>query len=75
MPRAGPSRSQRQFSQTQNPTQTERYGRSQRRVEDEEEEEEIALDDDDEPGVDDTGTVRETRHDHSEKIHLTGPTR
>ena len=64
MPRAGPSRSQRQFSQTQaqtqNPTQTHRYGRSQRRVEDEDEEEEIALDEDDEPGADDAGTVCDT---------------
>lgn len=59
MPRAGPSRSQRQFSQTQNPTQTERYGRSQRRVEDEEEDEEIALDEDDEDDADEGGTVCE----------------
>ncbi|KAH9054702.1 MAGE-domain-containing protein [Lactarius vividus] len=62
MPRAGPSRSQRQFSQiqaqtqTQNPVQTQRYSRSQRRVEDEDEEEEIPLDDDeDEPGTNETG--------------------
>ena len=64
MPRAGPSRTQRQFSQvqaqTQNPTQTQRYSRSQRRVEDDDEEEEIPLDDDDEPGANDTGTVRDT---------------
>lgn len=57
MPRAGPSRSQRQPSQTQ----TQRYGRSQRRLEEEEEEEEIAVqnsEDDEEPGLDDTNTVR-----------------
>lgn len=63
MPRAGPSRSQRQFSRTQpptqNPTQTQRYGRSQRRVEDEEEDEEIALDEDDEDDADEGGTVCE----------------
>ncbi|KAI9432402.1 MAGE-domain-containing protein [Lactarius indigo] len=63
MPRWGPLRSQRQFSQTQaqtqNPTQSQRYGRSQRRVEDEDEDEEIPLDDDDgdgEPGANETGT-------------------
>ncbi len=58
MPRAGPSRSQRQPSQTQ----TQRYGRSQRRHEDEDDAEEIVAetyeDDDDEPGREDTNTVR-----------------
>jgi hypothetical protein len=57
MPRAGPSRSQRQPSQTQ----SQRYGRTQRHVEDEEDGEEIIAQfyDDDEDGVDDTGgTVR-----------------
>ena len=57
MPRAGPSRSQRQVSQTQaqtqNPPRTQRYGRSQRRVEDEEEEDEnIALDEEDDDMAD-----------------------
>ena len=59
MPRAGPSRSQRQPSQTQ----TQRYGRSQRRHEDEDDAGDIAAEnheDDDEPGMDDTGTVRAT---------------
>lgn len=62
MPRAGPSRSQRQPSQTQ----TQRYGRSQRsqrRHEDSDDAEEIAVEnyeDDDEPGMEDTGTVRAT---------------
>jgi hypothetical protein len=58
MPRAGPSRSQRQPSQTQ----TQRYGRSQRRLEDEDEDEEIAIpnsEDDEEPGMDDTNSVRD----------------
>ncbi len=59
MPRAGPSRSQRQFSQAQNRTQTQRYARSQRRVEEEDDEEEIALPEDDEPEANNTGTVRE----------------
>ena len=72
MPRAGPSRSQRQFSQTQaqtqHPTQTQRYGRSQRRVEEEEEEEEVAFDDDDEAGADDGGTVRGTTMNGQKKI-------
>ena len=59
MPRAGPSRSQRQPSQTQ----SQRHGRTQRRVEDEEDEEEIVVDnydDDEEAGLDATGsgTVR-----------------
>jgi melanoma-associated antigen len=57
MPRAGPSRSQRQPSQTQ----TQRYSRSQRRVEDDDEEEVIEtqnFEDDDEPNLDDAGTVR-----------------
>ncbi len=56
MPRAGPSRSQRQPSQTQ----THRYGRSQRRIEDENDDEEIVVgnyEDDDEP-MEDTNTVR-----------------
>ena len=56
MPRAGPSRSQRQPSQTQ----TQRYGRSQRRLEDEDDDE-VAVqnsDDDEETGMDDTTTVR-----------------
>ncbi|KAH9987059.1 MAGE family-domain-containing protein [Russula vinacea] len=54
MPRAGPSRSQRQPSQTQ----TQRYGRSQRRLEDEDDDE-VAVqnsDDDEETGMDDTTT-------------------
>jgi hypothetical protein len=57
MPRAGPSRSQRQPSQTE----TQRYSRSQRRVEDDDEEEVIEAanyEDDDEPNLDDAGTVR-----------------
>jgi hypothetical protein len=58
MPRAGPSRSQRQPSQTQ----SQRYGRTQRHVEDGEDGEEVVAQyyDDDEDGVDDTGggTVR-----------------
>lgn len=57
MPRAGPSRSQRQPSQSQ----SQRYGRSQRRHEDEDEAEEIVAEnyeDDDEPGMGDTTTVR-----------------
>jgi hypothetical protein len=57
MPRAGPSRSQRQPSQTQ----TQRYGRSQRRQEDEDNAEEIVAEnyeDDDEPGIEGTNTVR-----------------
>jgi hypothetical protein len=57
MPRAGPSRSQRHPSQTQ----TQRYGRSQRRHEDEDGAEEIVAEtyeDDDEPGMEDTNTVR-----------------
>ena len=53
MPRAGPSRSQRQPSQTQ----TQRYGRSQRRREEEDDAEEIVFEDDDEPGMQDTNTV------------------
>ena len=59
MPRAGPSRSQRQPSQTQ----TQRYGRSQRRHEDEDDAEEIVAEnyeDDDEPGMEDASTVRAT---------------
>ncbi|KAF8272190.1 MAGE family-domain-containing protein [Lactarius quietus] len=56
MPRAGPSRTQRQFAQTQNASQTQ-YRRSQRRVEDEDQDEEIALDsDEDEAGANDAGT-------------------
>lgn len=57
MPRAGPSRSQRQPSQTQ----TQRYGRSQRRHEDEDDAEEIVAEnyeDYDEPGMEDASTVR-----------------
>ena len=57
MPRAGPSRSQRQPSQSH----SQRYGRSQRRHEDEDEAEEIVAEnyeDDDEPGMGDTNTVR-----------------
>jgi hypothetical protein len=57
MPRAGPSRSQRQPSQTQ----TQRYGRSQRHHEDEDDAEEILAEnyeDDDGPGMEDTNTVR-----------------
>jgi hypothetical protein len=57
MPRAGPSRSQRQPPQTQ----TQRYGRSQRRLEDDDDDEEIAVqnsEDDEEPGMDDANTVR-----------------
>jgi hypothetical protein len=59
MPRAGPSRSQRQPSQTQ----SQRYGRTQRVVEEEDDEEEVVglnLDDDEEPGLDEpgSGTVR-----------------
>jgi hypothetical protein len=57
MPRAGPSRSQRQPSQTQ----TQRYSRSQRRLEDEDGDEEVAVqhsEDDEEHGVDDSNTVR-----------------
>ena len=55
MPRAGPSRSQRQPSQTQ----TQRYGRSQRRLEDEDEEIAVQNSEDDEGhGVDDSNTVR-----------------
>ena len=60
MPRAGPSRS-RQSSQTQ----TQRYGRSQRRHEEEDEAEEIIAEnyeDDDEPGMEDTHTVRACLH-------------
>ena len=56
MPRAGPSRSQRQPSQTQ----TQRYGRSQRRREEEDDAEDIVFEnyeDDDEPGMQDTNTV------------------
>ena len=59
MPRAGPSRSQRQPPQTQ----TQRYGRSQRRHEDEDDAEELVAEnyeDDDEPGMEDTNTVRAT---------------
>jgi melanoma-associated antigen len=59
MPRAGPSRSQRQPSQAQ----SQRHGRTQRHVEDEEDEEEVVFqnyDDDEEGGLDGTGggTVR-----------------
>jgi hypothetical protein len=60
MPRAGPSRSQRQPPQTQ----TQRYGRSQRRLEDDDDDEEIAVqnsEDDEEPGMDDANTVRAAR--------------
>jgi hypothetical protein len=57
MPRAGPSRSRRQPSQTQ----TQHYGRSQRRLEDEDEDGEIAIpnsEDDEKPaGMDDTNSV------------------
>ena len=56
MPRAGPSRSQRQPSQTQ----TQRYGRSQRRREEEDDAEDIVFEnyeDDDELGMQDTNTV------------------
>jgi hypothetical protein len=59
MPRAGPSRSQRQPSQIQ----TQRYGRSQRRHEDEDDAEEIVAEnyeDEDEPGMGDSNTVRAT---------------
>jgi hypothetical protein len=54
MPRAGPSRSQRQ------PSQTQRYGRSQRRLEDEDDDEMVVQnsEDEDETGMDDTTTVR-----------------
>ncbi len=57
MPHAGPSRSRRHPSQTQ----TQRYGRSQRRLEEEDDDEEIAVEnyeDEDEPGMEDAGTVR-----------------
>jgi len=62
MPRAGPSRSQRQPSQTQ----SQRYGRIQQVVEEEVDEEEVVgqnYDDDEEPGLDqpDGGTVRAVR--------------
>ncbi|KAF8465443.1 MAGE-domain-containing protein [Russula ochroleuca] len=52
MPRAGPSRSQRQ------PSQTQRYGRSQRRLEDEDDDEMVVQnsEDEDETGMDDTTT-------------------
>lgn len=57
MPRAGPSRSQRQPSQTQ----PQRYGRTQRVVEGDDEEEVVGqnYDDDEEPGLDEPegGTV------------------
>jgi hypothetical protein len=74
MPRAGPSRSQRQVSQTQAQTQnlpqTQRYGRSQRRVEDEEEEDEnIALDEEDDDMADenDGENVRDTNYEMGQK--------
>jgi len=54
MPRAGPSRSQRQPSQTQ----SQRYGRTQRVIEEEDDEEEVVgqnYDDDEEPGLDEPG--------------------
>jgi hypothetical protein len=58
MPRAGPSRGQRHSSQTQ----TQRYGRGQRRADNYEEEEEEVLgqlsDDKEDPGLEDSGTVR-----------------
>jgi hypothetical protein len=57
MPRAGPSRSQRQPSQSQ----SQRYGRSQRRHEDEDGAEDIVAEnyeDEDEPSMGDTNTVR-----------------
>lgn len=62
MPRAGPSRSQRQPSQTQ----TNLRSRSRRRVEDDDDEEEVAdqnYEDDEGPEMDaddNTGTVRAT---------------
>ena len=56
MPRAGPSRLQRQPLQTQ----TQHYSRSQRRFEDKDKDEEIAIpnsEDDEEPCMDDTNSV------------------
>jgi hypothetical protein len=59
MPRAGPSRSQRQPSQAQ----SQRHGRTQRRIEEDDDDEVVAqtYEDDEEPGLDDSGsgTVRE----------------
>jgi hypothetical protein len=62
MPRAGPSREQRHPSQAQ----TQRYGRSQRHVNNHEEEEEEVVgqlsDDKEDPGLEDNGTVRAVTH-------------
>ena len=66
MPRAGPSRQQRRPSQAQ----TQRHGRSQRRLE-EDDDEEIALENyeyDDEHGMEDAGTVRATCSPH--RLHF-----
>jgi hypothetical protein len=61
-------------AQMQNPTQMQRYGRSQRRVEDEDEEEEIALNEDNEPDANGTGTVRDPTTLTGKKTYLTGLT-
>jgi hypothetical protein len=73
MPRAGPSRSQRQPSQTQ----SQRYGRTQRHFEDVDDEEEVMVqdyDDNEEAGLDGTGGGTVLNATHPLPLVASGPT-